>query len=57
MSQMSSKDKSDAKTKYYYLAAVGGVQLHGVVTEEENMMIVLEYVLKGNLRKFSLNLK
>ena len=26
------------------------VQLHGVVTEEENMMIVLEYMPKGDLR-------
>ena len=25
------------------------VQLHGVVTEEENMMIVLEYMPKGDL--------
>ena len=25
------------------------VQLHGVVTEEENMMIVLEYMSKGDL--------
>ena len=26
------------------------VRLHGVVTEEENMMIVLEYMPKGDLR-------
>ena len=26
------------------------VQLHGVVTEEENMMIVLEYMPKGDLQ-------
>ena len=33
------------------------VQLHGVVTEEENMMIVLEYMSKGDLREFLINLK
>ena len=33
------------------------VQLHGVVTEEENMMILLEYMLKGDLRKLLLNLR
>ena len=26
------------------------VQLHGVVTEEENMMIVLEYMTRGDLQ-------
>jgi len=30
------------------------VQLYGVVTEEENMMIVLEYMPKGDLRTFLL---
>ena len=33
------------------------VQLHGVVTEEENMMIVLEYMPKGDLREFLINIK
>ena len=33
------------------------VQLHGVVTEEENMMIVLEYMPKGDLRNYLLNIK
>ncbi|XP_065891792.1 uncharacterized protein [Dysidea avara] len=33
------------------------VQLHGVVTEEENMMIVLEYMPKGDLREFLLDMK
>ena len=33
------------------------VQLHGVVTEEENMMIVLEYMSKGDLREFLINLE
>ena len=30
------------------------VKLHGVVTEEENMMIALEYVPKGDLREILL---
>ena len=33
------------------------VKLHGVVTEEENMMIVLEYMPKGDLRKNLIYLK
>ena len=33
------------------------VRLHGVVTEEENMMILLEYMSKGDLRDFLTNLK
>ena len=33
------------------------VQLHGVVTEEENMMIVLEYMSKGDLQDNLLNLR
>ena len=33
------------------------VQLHGVVTEEENMMIVLEYMPKGDLLEFLIKLK
>jgi len=33
------------------------VQLHGVVTEEENMMIILEYMSKGDLKGVLLNLK
>ena len=28
------------------------IHLHGVVTEEENLMIVLEYMPKGDLKKF-----
>ena len=28
------------------------VQLHGVVTEEGNVMIVLEYMPKGDLQEF-----
>ena len=33
------------------------VQLHGVVTEEENMMIVLEYMARGDLQNSLLNLR
>ena len=33
------------------------VQLHGVVTEEVNMMIVLEYMPKGDLRNYLLETK
>ena len=33
------------------------VQLHGVMTEEKNMMIVLEYMPKGDLREFLLSMK
>ena len=33
------------------------VKLYGVVTEEENMMIVLEYMPNGDLRDLLINLK
>ena len=33
------------------------VQLHGVVIEEKNMMILLEYMSEGDLRKYLTNLK
>ena len=33
------------------------VQLHGVVTEEENMMIALEYMPKGDLHEHLIHLK
>ena len=33
------------------------VQLHGVVFEEENAMIVLEYMPKGDLQEFLVGLK
>ena len=32
------------------------VQLHGVVTEEENMMIVLEYIPNGDLREYLIDI-
>jgi len=33
------------------------VRLHGVVTEVQDAMIVLEYMPKGDLREFLINLK
>ena len=33
------------------------VRLHGVVTEEESMMIVLEYMPKGDLRDILLKIQ
>ena len=33
------------------------VQLHGVVTEEKNMMILLEYMPKGDLREYLIDIK
>ena len=33
------------------------VRLHGVVIEEKNMMILLEYMSKGDLQKYLTNLK
>jgi len=47
------------KMKFLREAAIMGqflhnnvVQLHGVVTEEENMMIVMEYMPKGDLHAY-----
>ena len=55
--------KSD-RVKFLREAAIMGqfvhnnvVQLHGVVTEEENMMIVLEYMSKGYLQNHLLKIK
>ena len=33
------------------------VRLHGIVIQEKNMMIVLEYMSKGDLRKYLIDLK
>ena len=33
------------------------VQSHGIVTEEQNMMIVLEYMSKEDLQKYLLSLQ
>ena len=63
---LNSQCSESDRVKFLREAAIMGqfvhnnvVQLHGhgVVTEEENMMIVLEYMPKGNLREFIMNLK
>ena len=33
------------------------VELYGVITEKENTMIILEYMCKGDLREFLIDLK
>ena len=54
---LNSQCSESDRVKFLREAAIMGqfvhnnvVQLHGVVTEEENMMIVLEYMPKGDLR-------
>ena len=54
---LNSETSQSDRVKFLREAAIMGqfqhnnvVQLHGVVTEEENMMIVLEYMSKGNLQ-------
>ena len=61
---LNSQCSESDRVKFLREAAIMGqfvhnnvVQLHGVVTEEENMMIVLEYMPKGDLRQLLLNLK
>ena len=61
---LNSQCSESDRVKFLREAAIMGqfvhnnvVQLHGVVTEEENMMIVLEYMPKGDLREFLINLK
>ena len=61
---LNSQCSESDRVKFLREAAIMGqfvhnnvVQLHGVVTEEENMMIVLEYMAKGDLREFLINLK
>ena len=53
---LNSKCSKSDRVKFLREAAIMGqflhnnvVQLHGVVTEEDNMMIVLEYMSKGDL--------
>ena len=53
---LNSQCSESDRVKFLREAAIMGqfvhnnvVQLHGVVTEEENMMIVLEYMPKGDL--------
>ena len=61
---LNSQCSESDRVKFLREAAIMGqfvhnnvVQLHGVVTEEENMMIVLEYMPKGDLRNFLIYLK
>ena len=61
---LNSQCSESDRVKFLREAAIMGqfvhnniVQLHGVVTEEENMMIVLEYMPKGDLKKLLTNLK
>ena len=61
---LNSKCSESDRVKFLREAAIMGqfqhnnvVQLHGVVTEEENMMIVLEYMSKGDLRELLLSMK
>ena len=61
---LNSQCSESDRVKFLREAAIMGqfvhnnvVQLHGVVTEEENMMIVLEYMPKGDLQKFLLGMR
>ena len=61
---LNSKCSQSDRVKFLREAAIMGqfqhnnvVQLHGVVTEEENMMIVLEYIPKGDLQELLLIMK
>ena len=61
---LNSQCSESDRVKFLREAAIMGqfkhnnvVQLHGVVFEEENAMIVLEYVPKGDLREFLIDLK
>ena len=61
---LNSQYSESDRVKFLREAAIMGqfvhndvVQLHGVVTEEQNMMIVLEYMSKGDLCEFIIDLK
>ena len=61
---LNSQCSESDRVKFLREAAIMGqfvhnnvVQLHGVVTEEENMMIVLEYMPKGDLLELLIKLK
>ena len=61
---LNSQCSESDRVKFLREAAIMGqfvhnnvVQLHGVVTEEENMMIVLEYIPKGDLQEFLIKLR
>ena len=56
---LNSQCSESDRVKFLREAAIMGqfvhnnvVQLHGVVTEEKNMMIALEYVPKGDLLRY-----
>ena len=61
---LNSQCSESDRVKFLREAAIMGqfvhnnvVQLHGVVTEEENIMIVLEYMPKGDLREYLIDIK
>ena len=61
---LNSQCSESDRVKFLREAAIMGqfvhnnvVQLHGVVTEEENMMIVLEYMPKGDLQNHLLKMR
>ncbi|XP_065899943.1 uncharacterized protein [Dysidea avara] len=61
---LNSECSESDRVKFLREAAIMGqfqhnnvVQLHGVVTEEENMMIVLEYMSKGDLQELLFKMK
>ena len=64
MKTLNSQCSESDKVKFLREAAIMGqfeddyiVQLHGVVTTVQNPMIVLEYMPKGDLQKFLMNLR
>ena len=61
---LNSECSESDRVKFLREAAIMGqfknnhiVELYGVVTEKEKTMIVLEYMLKGDLREFLIELK
>ena len=61
---LNSKCSESDRVKFLREAAIMGqfqnnnvVQSHGIVTEEQNMMIVLEYMSKEDLQKYLLSLQ
>ena len=61
---LNSQCSESDRVKFLREAAIMGqfvhnnvVQLHGVVTEKENIMIILEYMPKGDLEEILMNLK
>ena len=61
---LNSQCSESDKVRFLREAAIMGqfkhnnvIRLHGVVTDEENMMIAMEFMPKGDLREYLLNLK